>query len=68
MKKNQKLTYSLIFMGQTQAAIRMQESSRSESFWLLKSQIDVDDYNTLIPGETIDVEIPNWLAEEKGLF
>lgn len=68
MNPNEKLTYSLIFKGQTQAAIRLQETEKSQSFWLPKSQIDVADYDTLVDGETIDVDIPNWLAEEKELF
>lgn len=68
MNKNYKLTYSLIFLGQTRNSIRVRETSISQSFWLPKSQIDVDDYDTLVEGETIDIDIPNWLAVEKELY
>lgn len=37
-----------------------------EEHWLPKSQIDYTE-GVLFPGEEIDVESPEWLAEQRGL-
>jgi hypothetical protein len=37
-----------------------------EEHWFPKSQIDYTD-GVLFPGDEIDVEMPSWLAEKKGL-
>jgi hypothetical protein len=46
----------------------------TDIIWLPKSKIEVDgvscetDFEDLIPGESVDVYIPDWLAMEKGLL
>jgi hypothetical protein len=58
--------YSLTFIHETDAAILVRDGLAGE-FWLPKSQIEYDDEYPLSPEEEIDVEIPDWLAIEKGL-
>lgn len=36
-----------------------------EKVWLPKSKIEYDDFDI---GEEIEIEIPEWLADEKGLI
>ena len=42
-------------------------------FWAPKSQVEIDsvepyEYDSLERGEDLDVYLPDWLAEEKGLL
>lgn len=68
--------YDLQFLGQSYKAIKVTRLGDSifNSFWLPKSQIEVDtisqeeDFALLKNGEIIAVYIPDWLAEEKELL
>lgn len=65
-------SYTLEFRKQTEQGILV--SDGDEEFWIPKSQIEIDgistwtDFETLKRGEKIDVYIPDWLAEQKGLL
>lgn len=65
-------SYQLEFKKQTTPGILV--SDGDEEFWLPKSEIEIDgistwsDFETLKFGEEIDVYIPDWLAEDKGLI
>lgn len=37
-----------------------------EDYWIPHSQI-IDSDDDLKPGETVEIEVPLWLAEEKGI-
>ena len=52
---------------ETAKALLVDDSSGE--VWIPKSQIgnDPDDYEDMI-GETVTLEIPEWLAEEKGFI
>ncbi len=65
-------SYNLEFKYQTDKACCFIHCG--ETIWLPKTQIEVDgvsceqDFETLTPGEDVDVYIPDWLAEDKGLL
>jgi hypothetical protein len=65
-------SYNLKYAGQTDKALKFFLGDKE--FWLPKSQIEVDgvvvenDFKNLIPFEQVDVYIPDWLAEDKGLL
>lgn len=65
-------SYSLNYKGQTEKAIRVEVNGKE--IWLPKSQIEVDgvscdeDFKELVPDETVDVYIPDWLAEKNDLL
>jgi hypothetical protein len=70
-------SYSLIFKSQTDKACCFTlkgEGNRTGYIWLPKTQIEVDgvshesDFESLVHGEELDVYIPDWLAEDKGLL
>jgi hypothetical protein len=54
---------SAVLLAETDAAIKIRVDG--DSYWLPKSQIDYTEDCTV--GEEIDIELPEWLAEEKGL-
>jgi len=62
-------TYSFVFYAETDKAIGVREEGDSEDsdmIWLPKSQIEYDD--NCSEGDLIDVDIPEWLAEDKDLI
>lgn len=65
-------SYNLIYVCHSEKGVKFNVSERS--FWLPKSQIEVDgvshesDFEELVRHEAVDVYIPDWLAEEKGLI
>jgi hypothetical protein len=61
------LTFTVTIIKETDMAIGCSEHEASEDveFWLPKSQIEYDE--SCGEGETIDVQMPRWLADEKGL-
>ena len=68
-------SYNLIFTHQTDKAICCFVGHiNSTTIWLPKSQIEVDgvsvesDFDDLVREEELDIYIPDWLAEEKGLI
>lgn len=68
-------SYSVIFNYQTDDAICVHVGHlNSTPIWLPKSQIEVDgvsceaDFDMLVFDEQVDVYIPDWLAEDKGLL
>jgi len=70
-------TYEAIFIFETDAAILIVPLDSCDSnmnyrdddkIWLPKSQISFDTNTDYSQGDLIDVEIPDWLAENKGLI
>lgn len=62
-------SYLLTFKHQTDAACCFTIRGDTTEIWLPKSQIEVDsDFETLVSDEDLDVQIPDWLAEDKGLL
>ena len=59
--------YYFIFLAQTDYAILVDDAGYK--IWLPKSQITCsEEYELLIGGDEIEVNIPDWLAEDKGIF
>jgi hypothetical protein len=65
MSRNDTDTYDLIYQTETEKAICVREMPDAEDVWLPKSQIDYEEGAER--GDTIVVEIPDRLAEDKGL-
>ena len=70
-------SYSLIFRRQKGKACCFTlkgGTPATDLIWLPKTQIEVDgvshesDFENLVHGEELDVYIPDWLAEDKGLL
>lgn len=67
-------SYSLIFMDHTEKAVCFIGGADHGFIWLPKSQIEVDgvsheeDFDNLVRREQVDVYVPDWLAEDKGLL
>jgi len=67
-------SYNLIFMSHKGKAVCFIQEGDNEFIWLPKSQIEVDgvsyeeDFDNLVRRERVDVYIPDWLAEDKGLL
>lgn len=65
-------SYTLEFKAKSQQAVLV--SDGKNEFWLPISQIEIDgcqsysDYDRLKRGESLDIYIPDWLAEKKGLL
>ena len=57
------------FIAQTEKAILVKKESSEEQVWLPKSVLDFDilEMDTIQKGEEIEIGMPEWLAEEKGL-
>jgi len=59
--------YTLIFLNETEASIWFRTED-GHNVNLPKSQIEVDnDDAPLQPGEAVDVNVPDWLAEKENL-
>jgi hypothetical protein len=55
--------FEMTFLRETDDAILVEDNFAT--YWLPKSQIDYTEDPA--PGERIDIEIPEWLAEKKDL-
>lgn len=56
------LDLSLIFLGETEKAIKVTENPKTAPVWLPKSQIEYE----LKSDGSVEVQIPQWLYREKG--
>ena len=57
------------YLHQTSDGIKIDFHGDGEGVWLPKSLIDVEaDLDLLNQGDSVEVEIPPWLAMEKGLI
>jgi len=63
-------TFELKYVHQTSNAILVHDDSQQEDLWIPKSPIeyDFDEIDLASPGDIIELNIPEWLAEEKGLI
>ena len=64
--------YALEYVTQSRKAFCFSIKGE-QGFWLPKTQIEIDsvepyEYDSLEKGEEVDVYVPDWLAEEKGLM
>lgn len=57
------LTFAFEILHETDDAILVE---KDPDIWLPKSKIEYDE--TASTGDTIDVEVPEWLAEDRGLI
>jgi hypothetical protein len=64
MSRSDIVDIQVVFLGETDAAIRV-EDDEENIIWLPKSQVETTD--DLVSGSVITVAMPEWLAEEKGL-
>jgi hypothetical protein len=55
---------SLIFLGETEKAIKVTEGKDKDAVWLPKSQIEYE----LKDDGSVEVQIPEWLHREKGFI
>ena len=68
------LSFNLRFKYHKGGGIAFTQGSSGAMIMLPKSQIEVDgvshveDYDDLIPNEEVDVYIPEWLADDKGVI
>jgi hypothetical protein len=65
MARSDIVDIQVVFLGETDAAIRV-EDDEENIIWLPKSQVETTD--DLVSGSVITVAMPEWLAEEKGLI
>jgi len=65
MSSNQMETHDVTLLHETDSAILV-ENDCGEEIWLPKSQIDFNDEGAEA-GALIEIDVPRWLAEEKGL-
>jgi hypothetical protein len=66
MRKSDILTFSLYMEAETDLAIGVTPLPDGKGMvWLPKSQIEYDGTSTI--GERVDVQLPRWLADAKGL-
>jgi len=68
MSRFDKSSYALIWKRESDRAICVNAGTGEKDFWLPKSQIAYADHEEHGSGEVLDVEVPEWLAEEKGLI
>lgn len=60
--------YILFFRAETDNAVGVSEFEDGDIIWLPKSQIEYfEDLSELEPDDEIEIEIPDWLATDKGL-
>ncbi len=52
----------------TEMAVKITEQIDDDDVWIPKSQIRNVDPDDLLPGRSLTIEIPQWLALEKGLI
>jgi len=70
MARNDPVTVSVEFVTHAAGAVLVKDGD--EEAWIPKSQIDDGednfDWDTYERGDTVDFDIPEWLAEDKGLW
>ena len=66
MSRWDKQSYSLTWIRETEKAICVNDAGVGD-IWLPKSQIKYADHEEHGEGEVLDIDIPEWLAEDKGL-
>jgi len=68
MARNDPITVSVEFITHTAGAVLVKDGD--EEAWIPKSKIenDEDDWDSLKLGDILDLDIPEWLAEDKGLW
>lgn len=64
-KRSSRIELTVEFIRQTDAAILVNEGTME--VWLPKSQVTYDE-DKLQKSKTFEIELPEWLAEEKGLI
>lgn len=55
----------VIYHNQTERGVLVASDEDAEPVWLPKSQIEIEDVP--LRGQVMEVTLPQWLAEEKGL-
>ena len=68
MARNDPVTVSVEFVTHTAGAVLVKDAGNE--IWIPKSQIqnDDDDWDSFELGDIVDIDIPEWLAEDKGLW
>lgn len=68
--KDRTETLEVMVRGCTDKAVRVSKPGEREEFWIPFSQIIEPDEQTIreCEGTDCELEIPNWLAEERGLL
>jgi hypothetical protein len=63
-------TFVLIYITQTHDAVLVFDTDPDDGIWLPKSQIEYHEQELAVAraGDDIEFNIPEWLAEEKGLI
>lgn len=64
-KHSSRIELAVEFVRQTDAAICVTDGG--EEIWLPKSQVTYDE-DKLAKSKCFEIELPEWLAEEKGLI
>lgn len=54
------------FVRETDKAICVAEGE-NDTYWLPKSQVEYNEFITYSRGDKIEVTMPMWLAQEKGI-
>ncbi len=63
------LEFTLVYHRETEFALLVSETEDSIKIWLPKSQVQVENVETDRYGTcTLEIEIPEWLAEKKELI
>ncbi len=65
MARDEATTFDAEFISETDLAILVDIDG--DEVWLPKSQIEMSD-GSLDAGDLIEIDVPDWLAEEKGLL
>ena len=70
MSRNDLVAVSVEYLRQTELAIQVKDGDKK--VWIPKSQVaeelDWDEFDFGLERVFIDIEIPEWLAEEKGMI
>ena len=63
-------SYALIFINKTDDAILAYDIDPDDAIWFPKSQIEFDEeeIDSAVAGDDIELNIPEWLAENTGLI
>lgn len=67
MSHNDTIEVAVEIMGETDKALLVSDTGdRDDAVWIPKSQIEYPDGSKR--GDTVTIEMPEWLAEDKGLI
>lgn len=66
---NERDTYTCLLKAETGMAWLVSDGDDSDApeAWLPKSQCEMITRNA-VPGDVVEIEVPAWLAEQKGLL